>query len=263
MQHHFNTEIAKKYGVYTAIFLDNLSFWLQKNIANKKNLHDGRYWTYNSSEALSILFPYWSTDQIDRLIKKCVSLGLVLIDNFNEKTYDRTRWYGLTDLGLELCNITIPRNHGMDSEKTRNEDREIAEPIPDNKPDIKTDKIKSYSASEDARSKSEQEFDIFWKHYPKDRNKARAKQIWKRKYQEGWLPILLDDIEKRLRNDSQWRHKQYIPYASSYLLQERWNDEISEISTQPKTNSKYEGWDSYQKTIKTQGGVYEGEFNRI
>jgi hypothetical protein len=137
LEHHFNIEIAKKYDVNIAIFLNNVAYWVQKNQANKKHFHGERYWTYNSSEALSVLFPYWSTDQIDRLIKKCIALGLLLVDRFNETPYDRTRWFSLTDLSLEMFNIAIPRNSGMYSDKSRNEDRGIAEPIPDNKPDIK------------------------------------------------------------------------------------------------------------------------------
>lgn len=140
MHHSFDISIAEKFGVNVAIFLNNVAFWVKKNQANNRHFYDGRYWTYNSSDALSSLFPYWSSDQIDRLVKKCTSLGLVVIDNFNEKTYDRTRWYGLTDKGLELFNMTLPRNRGMDSAKSPNPSREIAEPIPDIKPDIKPNK---------------------------------------------------------------------------------------------------------------------------
>src|ERR1700756_2357153 len=140
MHHSFDIVIAEKFGVNVAIFLNNLAFWIKKNQANNKHFYDGRFWTYNSSDALTSLFPYWSPDQIDRLIKKCSSLGLVVIDNFNEKTYDRTRWYGLTDKGLEMFNMTLPRNRGMETAKSRDPSREIAEPIPDIKPDIKPDK---------------------------------------------------------------------------------------------------------------------------
>jgi hypothetical protein len=41
MQHHFNTEIAKKYDIVTAILLDNLFYWIEKNRANNKNFIDG------------------------------------------------------------------------------------------------------------------------------------------------------------------------------------------------------------------------------
>jgi len=144
MEHHFNVEIAKKFGVNAAIFLNNVAYWLQKNQANKKHFHENRYWTYNSSEALAILFPYWSPDQIDRLIKKCISLKLLLVGNFNDNTYNRTRWYSLTDEALNMFNLAIPRNRGMKAAKSRTPFREIAESIKetDNKPDIKTNRAK-------------------------------------------------------------------------------------------------------------------------
>jgi len=140
MQHSFSVEVATKYGVNVAIFLNNLVFWVQHNKANEKHFHKDRYWVYNTSDALAILFPYWSTDQIDRLIKKCVSTGLVVLDNFNKTKYDRTRWFGLTDHAMELLHFSIPRNRGRDSAKSNSSFREIAGPIPDIKPDIKPDK---------------------------------------------------------------------------------------------------------------------------
>lgn len=143
MNHSFDISVAQKYGVNVAIFLNNIAFWIKKNEANKKHFYDGRYWTYNSSEALSELFPYWSVDQMDRLIKKCKSFDLILVDNYNEKAYDRTRWYGLTDKCMNLLNIAIPLNHGSLPAKSRDSSREIAEPIPDIKPDIKPDKRES------------------------------------------------------------------------------------------------------------------------
>ena len=74
MEHNFNVEIAKLYGVNVAIFLNNLLFWVHKNRANKQNFRDGNYWTYNTVEAYTEIFPYWSYDQIRTIIKKCIRM---------------------------------------------------------------------------------------------------------------------------------------------------------------------------------------------
>jgi hypothetical protein len=66
----FDTDIACKYGVDEAIIIQNMAFWQVKNEANGHHLYDGRYWTYNSTKALTRLFPFWSEDQIYRIIKK-------------------------------------------------------------------------------------------------------------------------------------------------------------------------------------------------
>ena len=57
MTHQFDTEIAKEYGVDIAIVVSNIAFWLQKNKANGKHIHDGKVWTYNSTKAFKELFP--------------------------------------------------------------------------------------------------------------------------------------------------------------------------------------------------------------
>ena len=51
MIHFFDIDIAKRYGVMSAVLLQNLQHWIEKNKANGKNFFDGHYWTYNSKKA--------------------------------------------------------------------------------------------------------------------------------------------------------------------------------------------------------------------
>jgi hypothetical protein len=93
MNHSFNIEDAKKYGVNCAVILENIRFWVAKNKANDKHSYDGKYWTYNSVKAFGELFPYMSSDVIRRSLDKLVAEGEILKGNYNENTYDRTAWY--------------------------------------------------------------------------------------------------------------------------------------------------------------------------
>ena len=128
MEHHFNVEIAEKYGILEAILLNNFYFWIKKNEANDKNFHEGRYWTYNSAKALHRLFPYASERKIRSAIKHLEDEGLVLTGNYNNSAYDRTMWYALTE------NATcILQNRQMEEAKTSNESCKNVTPIPDNK----------------------------------------------------------------------------------------------------------------------------------
>jgi len=102
MEHHFNVDIARKHGVDVAIFLQNISFWTLKNIANKKHYHDGRYWVYNTQEAWTILFPYWTRQNIRTIVKNCIDQNLIQIGRYNKKNTDKTTWYALTDFGLKF-----------------------------------------------------------------------------------------------------------------------------------------------------------------
>ena len=80
----FNTRYAAKYGIEEAIMIEHLLFWIEKNAANGKHFHDGRYWTYNSAGAFTKLFPFWSTSQIKRILTSLERQGVILKGEFNE-----------------------------------------------------------------------------------------------------------------------------------------------------------------------------------
>lgn len=141
MQHIFDVEIAVEYGMDVATFIKNISFWVVKNQANNEHFHDGRYWTYNKLDAFTLIFPYWSKDQIRRIIAKCIQHDLIVKGNYNKAGYDQTLWYSLSDFGHKLLNITIIPNRHIDVAKSPNGNGETPTPIPyintDNKPYIK------------------------------------------------------------------------------------------------------------------------------
>ncbi|MCP3678935.1 MAG: hypothetical protein GY782_01005, partial [Gammaproteobacteria bacterium] len=141
MNHSFDIKVAEKYGVPEAILLENIAFWIKKNIANKKNFHDGEYWTYNSAEAFTELFPYWTRRQIEHTLKKMHDKGLILKGCYNKMKYDRTTWYALTETSKSLYDICE-----INATKDGNQDTDYVEPIPDIntniKPDINTKKKK-------------------------------------------------------------------------------------------------------------------------
>lgn len=125
MQHHFDVNIAKKYGVLEAILLDHFMFWTAKNEANGSNYHDGLYWTFNSMKAMAKLFPYASEGRIRRALKKLEDEGLIATGNYNKSTYDRTIWYALTENGKCIC-----QNCKMEVSETKNGFSENDKPIP-------------------------------------------------------------------------------------------------------------------------------------
>jgi len=76
-----------------------------------------------------------------------------------------------------------------------------------------------------------QNFDRFWEVYPRKIDKRDAIKAWE-KLKGVEIDMVVADIKNRLANDVQWQDKQYIPYPSTYLRGERWNDEI--ITAEPK-----------------------------
>lgn len=71
-------------------------------------------------------------------------------------------------------------------------------------------------------------FDEFWKQYPKKANKVAAQKAWKKqKVGSDLLTQIITAVEKA-KNCEQWRkdNGQYIPFASTWLNNRRWEDEI-------------------------------------
>jgi len=67
------------------------------------------------------------------------------------------------------------------------------------------------------------DFDRWWKSYPKKVGKKTARSIWQRIKPEA--DTLIADTMLKQQNDSQWLGG-YIPNPTTYLNQERWNDEL-------------------------------------
>ena len=155
MEHHFNVELAKEYGILEAIILNNLQHWIEKNRANGKNYHDGHYWTYNSAKAFSELFPYASQKQIRKALQNLIAEGIIQTGNYNKNPYDRTLWYSFTEKGdsiFQMVKIDVPkRENGNDLE---------GQPIPDNKPDNKTNYKLKESKKEESNNTQNQQVEI-------------------------------------------------------------------------------------------------------
>lgn len=102
MTFQFDSEIAKLYGVNEAIFINNIYFWINHNVANNKHFYDGRFWTYNTKKAFTELFPFWTYEQVKNIIKKLIEKEVLITGNFNENTWDKTAWYSLSENIIEM-----------------------------------------------------------------------------------------------------------------------------------------------------------------
>ena len=158
----FDVQTAIDYGVNEAIMIQNFVFWIEKNLANNKNHHDGRTWTYNTQEAFTFLFPFWSKWQVQRIIESLEKQGVLIKGNYNHHAYDRTQWYAFSDEDKWLnklentpqtledvhvaksqngnCEIAPSKlqNRKMEIVESQNGNCEITSPIPNNYTNKKT-----------------------------------------------------------------------------------------------------------------------------
>lgn len=145
--HSFNVEDAKTYGLEQAILLYNIRFWLEKNRANKKQMFDGYFWTYNSASAFELLFPYMKRRSIANYIKQLCDAGVLIVGNYNETKYDRTQWYTIpSEFSINHGNdsiVAIGKNcqsNGNDCQSNGNDCPPIPDINTDSKPVSKPDK---------------------------------------------------------------------------------------------------------------------------
>lgn len=212
MHHSFDISIAEKYSVNVAIFLNNMAYWVKHNMANNRHHYDGIYWTYNSVRAYSTHFPYWSDKQVRTIIEHCISHGLIVKGNYNENKYDQTQWYGFTDLGHKLLNLTILPNGQMDSTEWANGFDQKGKPIPDNKPDIKPNK--------------------------RERTEKRAPLSASFKPNEKIKSLFLETAERCGISPDDLQDKFFNIYSDPERLSTDWNKELHNFLIREKPSSK-------------------------
>lgn len=136
MNFHFDGAVAEMYGVDGAVFISRLQFWIEKNAANDRHYHEGRYWTYNSLRAMEKLFPFWSRRQIERIVKNLKDKGVLLTANYARDSYDRTLFYALDESKLPISPFggDLSPNGEMINEQLKTQIREEEDKA--NKPEI-------------------------------------------------------------------------------------------------------------------------------
>ena len=230
-EYHFSVEIAQQYGVNEAIMLHNLAFWIRKNAVDGRNIYDGDVWTFSSTEAFTELFPFWSVGQIRRILTSLEDKNLIQKGNYNKSGMDRTAWYAITDEDIRTYydipdvkafahfDKCICRNEQMEVPKTTNAFAEISRPIPDSKQDNKPDTLS-------VRVNQRDQFDTFWRKYPRKEGKKKAWERWQKLDPDPVLfAAILSGLDAHIRSE-QWR-RGVIPHPTTWLNGERWEDELT------------------------------------
>jgi len=96
-------------------------------------------------------------------------------------------------------------------------------------------------------------FDLFWKAYPKKVGKIHAQKAYTKAIKKTTHEIIVSGLENQL-NCKSWKKDdgQYIPHASTWLNGERWNDEITTVTT-PTTQQRREAHDKIKAQLHAAG----------
>ena len=235
MVHSFDVDIATRYGVNEAIIFNYIVFWVAKNEANNQNFFNGRYWTFNSTKALSKLFPYMSTRTIQRVIQHLIDENLILAGKFSNDPMKRINYYTLTDLAKSItsnCHNSLRQtvsdgNDNMTQSYISNTNIENTNTVIDNTV-IYTSIKDSASPILSDDEKIDLMFEEFWKAYPNRRKynkkgcKAKYKHIPDIEKIHSDIMFALE-IHKRSKDWTK-ENGEFIPSPYVYLNQERWKN---------------------------------------
>lgn len=206
MEHHFNCEIAQKYGIAEAIILNHFEYWIAKNKANECNFFEGDYWTYNSVRAFKEIFPYLTEKKISFALSKLKNEGIIKTGNFNENKHDRTLWYAITEKGFSIL-----QNGGMEKPKKENRNSQNVEPIPNNN----TNKIPNNINKEiNKEKKADELFEKLWKEYPNKKGKADVHKTNKLEL----LKFGYEKLSRAIKNyDKSVSDKKFLMHGSRFF----------------------------------------------
>ena len=217
------SELSADMDVVDAAILDyiiNICRSQSEKIDNRRILDkDGVSWTWVDFRSLLDEMPLLRIDTKGALSRR---IGKIEQNEFITTLKKRINGH---------ITLFIKTNRKVDSLFSKS-NRPIAETEQgDEKPVAETERIIITSNTIHNSTTSLELFNQFWTEYPLKKAKKYAEGIWLRKINPEIAPMIIEDVKKRKLLDPQWIKDggMFIPHASTYLNQERWNDEITPI----------------------------------
>ena len=87
----FLPTLATQLGLNEAILLQKIHGWLQ---CTPKE-HVGRSWIYNTYKSWHEQLPFMSEITIKRAVKNLIEKKIIITENFNKNSFDKTLWYSI------------------------------------------------------------------------------------------------------------------------------------------------------------------------
>ena len=147
---------------------------------------------------------------------------------------------------------TVPNRHSAQTGALSKKEKETK------KETTKKKELKPIDHSSNDRGKGYTEgFERFWSNYPKRVAKADAFKAFKSKAKdrsvkhEEFAEFLINHLEQRCKTEWKGKERQYIPNASSFLRQERWEDDISYVNDKTKgKQAKFNAFEANRKRLQ-------------
>ena len=209
MKHHhtLDPKVAERVGISAALIIWNLSYLQSQREAQGGDefYHDGKWWVRHSYESLAEWHDYLSIPQIKRIMKKLEDDGHVSKAHLGRNPWDRTAYWHVSSVFMHVSEST-DGSVGIDRSEV------------------------SKSTHVQHKNNKEQSicpFDEFWELYPKKEGKKPAVAKFAKLTAEK-QKLAIARLKLRPYSGTE---KQYIPNPTTFISQERWEDEISSSSS--------------------------------
>ena len=146
-------------------------------------------------------------------LQKFGYINVVIEDNYRRRIY-------IEPLSKNLKGVLEKSKGGI-----RKIEKGVLEKSKDNNTSI-NNKLNSKNQYKNNGESANEDFEVFWREYPKHKGKPVAEKAFAKAIRKIELEVMLEAI-RRQKQSGQWRkdNGQYIPYPATWLNQERWNDE--------------------------------------
>ena len=95
----FCVETATKYGVHEAVFVARVKELIRSKL-EECVYDDGLWWYPCAIYEWDGEFPFWSARQVDRVVKSCLSQGLLYRRQYETDERRRRGWYAIRNNGV-------------------------------------------------------------------------------------------------------------------------------------------------------------------
>ena len=93
----FDSGIAEKCGIKSAIIFNHICYWIEFNQNNPAAIKENKVWMYAGREKMSEFLKFLSPKEIRNALDILIEYNLIEKRNFNENKMDRTNWYSVVD----------------------------------------------------------------------------------------------------------------------------------------------------------------------
>lgn len=132
-QHSFSVDLGAKYGVYEALFLANLYFWLKINLSKGQQILDKNVWAEFPLKKVMERQPYFTESSLRTVVKNLKNSGMILLSKRGGKN---VLSYTLTEIGWKTMlekdmtkdkNLTLRKLKELNTDKLNTVENNICE----------------------------------------------------------------------------------------------------------------------------------------